>query len=148
MKRHHGLHRQSFHRHSVSRKCQNFYFWANLFFEFAKTVPKMYGIRSVLPAPLAKPSLGGVFRAQPYLIQPSSFSLLISSQLDTHLFQLITDQPAVLVHIQVFEHGVHQRPLLLHVPLLALFVSLQHFGLHIQQHALQLVVLRHGARIT
>lgn len=81
----------------------------------------------------------------PFICLHTAVLFIRPSQLDTHLLQLITDQPAILVHIQVFEHGVHQRSLLLHVSLLALLWGSQHFGLHIQQHALQPVVLRHGA---
>lgn len=65
-----------------------------------------------------------------------------------YLFQLIADQPSVSVHVQVFEHGVHQRPLLLHVSLPVLLPKVLQFGLQVEQRALQPVVLRHGAGVT
>lgn len=62
----------------------------------------------------------------------------------SHLCQLLAAQTAVLVSIYILEHGVHQSPPLVHG---VRFPVREGPGLHIQQHALQLVVLRHGARV-
>lgn len=62
----------------------------------------------------------------------------------SYLGQLLAAQTAVLVSIYILEHAVHQSPPLVHG---GRFPVREGPRLHVQQHALQLVVLCHGARV-
>ncbi len=78
----------------------------------------------------------------PYVYSPISSWTVIPWV--PHLCQLLTAQTAVLVSVYILEHCVHQDAPLAHGVFLPVHGGP---GLHVQQHALQLVVLRHGARV-